>query len=299
MTQQEEQRRKCRKIDSPGQHEQRRLTTPSTWAQLLKAPSQIDIRGKRRRLKGFDMPPRPFDFLVVLDFEWTCDKVKNPPPAEIIEFPSVLVEVGVNAGVAPRVVDQFQQYVRPTEQPKLSAFCTELTAITQAQIDAHGIPLQEALKRYSAWLQSHGLVNTEGRKIEEGPTWAVVTWSDADLMSTLQPQLSRLDLPMPSYFESWINLKLSFKSHFREEPHGGLQACVERQGLSFVGRAHSGLVDSVNTAALAMLMVRQGFRFVRTTRGFGPDGTAWGSRGRHEASDSRTAGGAVSTSVVL
>ena len=117
-----------------------------------------------------------------------------------------------------------------------------------------------------------------------------MTWSDADLMSVLEPQLSRLGVPMPRYFGGWINLKLSFKSHFKEEPQGGLQKCIERQGLTFTGRAHSGLVDSVNTAALAMLMVRQGFRFVRTTRSFAPDGEA--RPGSRKAPKTEQAGGA-------
>jgi len=61
---------------------------------------------------------------------------------------------------------------------------------------------------------------------------------------------------------------------------GGLRACVERSGLPFIGRAHSGLVDSQNTAALAARMIEQGFRFLRTTRGFAPDGKAWGAKSR-------------------
>jgi len=55
---------------------------------------------------------------------------------------------------------------------------------------------------------------------EGGYSFAIVTWSDADVMSALQPQLERLALPRPPYFDKWINLKLSYKSHFRREPSG-------------------------------------------------------------------------------
>jgi hypothetical protein len=34
------------------------------------------------------------------------------------------------------VVDEYRVYVKPVVHPKLSAFCTELTGITQAQVDA-------------------------------------------------------------------------------------------------------------------------------------------------------------------
>jgi hypothetical protein len=32
-----------------------------------------DVVGKRRTRKAFDAPLRPFEYLVVMDFEWTCD----------------------------------------------------------------------------------------------------------------------------------------------------------------------------------------------------------------------------------
>ena len=60
---------------------------------------------------------------------------------------------------------------------------------------------------------------------------------------------------------------------------GGVQeACVKACGLAFVGRAHSGLVDSRNTAAICCQMLLQGFRFTRPTRGFAPDGNVWGQK---------------------
>lgn len=73
-------------------------------------------------------------------------------------------------------------------------------------------------------------------------------------------------------------LQALFKIHYKREPRGGLQACVEGCGLPFEGRAHSGLVDSRNTAAIVVQMIQQGFKFTRSTRGFAPDGQAWGVR---------------------
>lgn len=78
--------------------------------------------------------------------------------------------------------------------------------------------------------------------------------------------------------EPLVPLVLTNQLVLLREPKGGLRACVERCGLQFVGRAHSGLVDSRNTAKIVLQMLQQGFRFERTTRGFAPDGTAWGSK---------------------
>jgi len=97
LSSQQQERQEQEQQEQEESSKEQSILSPKTssWAGLLKAPSQSDIRGKRRRPKVFDAPIRCFDFLVVLDFEWTCDKVKNPPPAEIIEFPSVLVDTGV------------------------------------------------------------------------------------------------------------------------------------------------------------------------------------------------------------
>lgn len=71
---------------------------------------------------------QPISYLFVLDFEATCwDKNsysfgKN----EIIEFPAVILDV--KSGL---VVDEFQKFVKPTENPILSDFCTSLTGIKQ------------------------------------------------------------------------------------------------------------------------------------------------------------------------
>lgn len=48
--------------------------------------------------------------------------------------------------------------------PKLSKFCTELTAITQEMVDS-GVRIEEAIEKHSEWLRGHGLV---GDGEEEG-----------------------------------------------------------------------------------------------------------------------------------
>eukprot|EP00854_Cymbomonas_tetramitiformis_P009054 gene9054-10728_t len=141
---------------------------------------------------------------VVLDFEWTADKDPSFGPSEIIEFPSVLVE----ARFPFRIVDEFQVYVKPRINPVLTPFIKELTAITQEQVDM-GVDLTTALDQYNAWLASHGLdmapkstAATHGKGLPDvrTNTFAVVTWGDSDLMSTLHGELKRRHLPMPPHF---------------------------------------------------------------------------------------------------
>ena len=98
------------------------------------------------------------------------------------------------------------------------------------------------------------------------PTFCIITWGDSDIGTILKEQCRRNDIELPPYFHQWINLKSLFKQHFGWEPHGGLQNVVQRCGFSFDGRAHSGLVDSVNTAKIVKKMLEEGFRFTRPTR---------------------------------
>jgi ERI1 exoribonuclease 2 len=65
-------------------------------------------------------------YLIVLDFEATCDDQTQLEPQEIIEFPSVLIDIA-----SKTVIDEIQTYVRPLRHPALTRFCTSLTGITQ------------------------------------------------------------------------------------------------------------------------------------------------------------------------
>lgn len=177
--------------------------------------------------------------------------------------------------------------------PKLTEFCKSLTAISQSQVN-HGCYLRETLQLYEEWLRSHRLIETidsdiSGERcssrinssctnlVEKNyappptvaactPTFCIVTWGDSDIGTVLKDQCRRLGIELPSYFHQWINLKSLFKQHFGWEPHGGLQNVVEKCGFSFDGRAHSGLVDSRNTAKIVKRMLEEGFRFTRATR---------------------------------
>ncbi|MCO5557857.1 hypothetical protein L7F22_011429 [Adiantum nelumboides] len=83
------------------------------------------------------MTAQEFDYVVVIDFEATCDKnMEKLKPQEIIEFPSVLVDCHrLTLG------DYFQTYVRPERHPTLTDFCSHLTGIQQEQVRLYLIAL--------------------------------------------------------------------------------------------------------------------------------------------------------------
>ena len=250
----------------------------SGWGSL-RAPSSRDVKGRGGGgTKGLAQGPLPLTHLVVLDFEWTADdRRKMLPCGEITQFPSVLVKL---SGRASAVVDEFDTFVRPTFNPPLTPFSIRLTAISQSDVDA-APPLASVLPSYMTWLRSHGLVDVDGRRVGH---WAFATWSDADIGGQLVAECGHKSIAVPAAFDSWVDLKVEYKRHFHLEARGGLQACVERLGIPFTGRAHNGLVDSQNTAEIALYMARghgqygPAFVFRRPTRGLDANGHTFGSR---------------------
>ncbi|XP_027113996.1 uncharacterized protein LOC113763689 [Coffea eugenioides] len=186
-----------------------------------------------------------FQYFVVIDFEATCDKEKNPHPQEIIEFPSVIV-----SSMTGQLEACFQTYVRPTCNQHLTDFCKDLTGIQQIQVD-RGVTLSEALLRHDKWLEKKGIKNTK---------FAVVTWSNWDCQVMLESECRFKKIRKPPYFNKWINLKVPFREVF-----GGarcnLKEAVQMAGLTWQGRAHCGLDDAKNTARLLALLMRRGFKF--------------------------------------
>lgn len=101
----------------------------------------------------------PFDYICVYDFECQCTDHENGAAPlkfnEIIEFPVVVVDVKQK-----KIVHEFHTYVKPEIEPKLTPFCTELTGITQDQVDK-GVILQEALRQLHMFLKEKKIVETE------------------------------------------------------------------------------------------------------------------------------------------
>jgi inhibitor of KinA sporulation pathway (predicted exonuclease) len=171
------------------------------------------------------------------------------PCPEITQFPSVLVEL---RGSSSRIVAEFDSFVRPLFNPTLSRFATELTGITQREVDSAPI-ISDVLKLYLDWLKRNALVDDDNRRIGN---WSVVTWTDADIGVQLSTELRQKRIVIPPCLNDWIDLKELYRRHFKRAPIGGLRACVEGLGLAFEGRAHNGLVDSQNTAKIVLLMAR-------------------------------------------
>ncbi|XP_040892372.1 ERI1 exoribonuclease 2 [Toxotes jaculatrix] len=222
---------------------------------LLRQRSQSSSGSKKSLVSN-----QIFSYLIVIDFESTCWREKNNYSQEIIEFPAVLLNTSTG-----EVESEFHTYVQPQEHPILSKFCTELTGITQMQVEA-GIPLQICLSRFCRWLQNlqleMGVVfpNKQQRCSAPSPSQKLctfLTWSDWDLGVCLQYECKRKQLHKPDVLNSWIDLRSTYRLFYNRRPKG-LNGALQDLGIQFSGREHSGLDDARNTAKLAARMMRDG-----------------------------------------
>jgi len=187
-------------------------------------------------------------YLLILDFEATCDEKTKPDPIEIIEFPTLLYNLERN-----EVQARFHEYVRPTRHPALTEFCTNLTGIEQATVDKAD-PFHVVFGRYQQWLAENVLLS-------DPATFAFLTCGDWDLktMLPIQLSLSKMDDTSlssidTSHFQRWINIKTAFGKHYNMKRPGGMASMLKRSRLVLEGKHHSGIDDCENIARIVKKM---------------------------------------------
>jgi len=190
----------------------------------------------------------PFEYFMVLDFEATCQEEKTKDYVnEIIEFPVVVI-----SAESLETVATFHHYIKPTQKPLLTAFCTDLTGIKQETVDK-GIILQEALEELHTFLVDNKLLDK---------SWTFVTCGDWDLRSCLKREAQTKDLELRQYMTGYINIKSLYQQVFGHRA-GGMPQMLTACGLSLDGRHHSGIDDSRNIAKILVHLLNNGLKVNR------------------------------------
>lgn len=183
-----------------------------------------------RTLTQHDAPKEPTmskPYLVV-DLEATCDERHFPrDQMETIEVGAVLVDPDT---LEP--MDEFVTFVKPVVRPWLTAFCTQLTSITQADVDAAPV-FSQAMQDWAAWLPGPAVFGS---------------WGAYDKLQLLQDARRHgVDLPVDT--ERHLNLKAEFAKATGMR-RCGMARALERAGLPLVGTHHRGIDDARNIARL-------------------------------------------------
>jgi len=143
-----------------------------------------------------------FDYLVVIDFEATCELQNSDDyEHEIIQFPAILVDVA-----RQQVVDEFNYYCKPSKQPVLSNFCTQLTGIAQETVD-NSSEFPEVLKAFNKWLRKHQLGTTY--------TFSFVVDGSCDMGKFLHTQCLISQVKYPYYAHHWINIRHTYSNLYK------------------------------------------------------------------------------------
>ena len=166
----------------------------------------------------------------MVDVEATC--WDQPRPRERTE----IIEIGaVRIGGDLAVVDEFASFVRPVVEPKLSAFCTDLTSITQTDVDAAD-PFSMVFRSFLDW-------------IGEGDR-RLCSWGFYDV-GQFQLDCARHGMVFPDDFEArHLNLKTEFAAWQRIK-RCGLAAALAHLEVPLVGTHHRAIDDARNTATIA------------------------------------------------
>lgn len=175
------------------------------------------------------MAKRLLDLVIVIDVEATC--WEGPPPegqgSEIIEIGVATLDVVTGERVAGEGV-----MVRPTRS-SVSPFCTELTTLTQADVDA-GLPFGQAC----ALIRSRYLTNQR--------VWA--SWGDYDRLQ-FERQCAAEGVRYP-FGPRHLNAKTLYSLAHALDREPGMAAALEHAGLPLHGTHHRGVDDAWNIAAL-------------------------------------------------
>ncbi|MEU9412505.1 3'-5' exonuclease [Streptomyces sp. NPDC048281] len=173
----------------------------------------------------------------VVDVEATC-WAGSPPPGEVSE----IIEVGltvVDLAAGERLA-RHRILVRPARST-VSGFCTELTGLTQAEVD-RGVTFAEACRLLAA---GHGA----GAR-----PWA--SWGDYDRNQfTRQCRATRTPYP---FNRRHTNAKAAFTEAYGLRKRPGMAQALEIAGLPLEGRHHRGEDDAWNIASLVLHLSARG-----------------------------------------
>ncbi len=176
------------------------------------------------------------DKLVVVDIEATCWK-NNPPLGEQNE----IIEIGVcllNLQTLERS-DKRSILVKPSRS-KVSKFCTELTSLTQEQVDT-GITYAEACE----------ILQNEF----DAPNRLWGSWGDYDRKMFVQ-QCDSFFVPYP-FSDKHVNLKALFTEKLALKKQVGMAGAIKMTGLPLEGTHHRGDDDAWNIARLTAYVLEK------------------------------------------
>ncbi len=166
---------------------------------------------------------------IVLDLEATCWEGKKLHPNEIIEIGAVCIDEQGNT------LSEFNAFVKPKLGTTLSEFCTQLTSITQNQVDnAEHFP--QVLANFQKWIASF-----------EDDCF-LCSWGFYDKKQFEQ------DCRLHQLPSDWLKNHISIKHQYAEfnnlRKPVGMKYALKLENIPLEGTHHRGIDDAKNIAKI-------------------------------------------------
>ena len=181
----------------------------------------------------------PTNYLVV-NVETTCDVSRRLDPREVIELSVTLVTKD-----DLEVSDAFHRFVRPEVNPELTAYCVSQTGIGQSQLDQSDV-LEDVLIELNDWVSDQSL---------DPATISAVSFTHPQ-MRVLKEQAADEELDLPSWLNTWINLRAVFRSHFQLKRPQRLSEALHYLGIPPTESDLSGVDKAQDTAKLLIDLIK-------------------------------------------
>ena len=175
-------------------------------------------------------------YFLIVDLEATCsdDGSIFREEMEIIEIGAVILNRSTW-----EIDSEYQQFIKPVRHPILTKFCTELTTITQQDVDT-APTFPEVIPLFKQWIDSY-------------PKNIFCSWGNYDKTQFIQDcKLHNIDYPFGTEHR---NIKKEFSIYFGNPKKSfGMTKALEYLGIELQGTHHRGIDDARNIAAIYKYM---------------------------------------------
>lgn len=173
--------------------------------------------------------------IAVLDLECTCDDTNLIIPRNEME----IIEIGVViADLKGNTYNEFNCFVKPVIHPILTPFCSNLTSITQEQVN-QGCSLEKALSDLDDFLFNENI-----------DAWSSWGGFDANQIRKDIRNNKLRENKFPFLNLKHINLSYEYVQALSLSKKVGVRKALSQNKMEFIGTPHRGIDDVRNIARL-------------------------------------------------
>lgn len=168
---------------------------------------------------------------IIFDLEATCWENDKSKISEIIEIGAVKLDDRLE------VIDTFSKFISPVINPNLSKFCTELTSITQNDVEA-AESFNQVIEEFEKWI-----ISTDSNVL-------LCSWGFYDKKQIINEcKIKKYSGEILKLLNRHISIKHQFAKIKKIKPCG-MGKALNILGISLEGTHHRGIDDAKNISKI-------------------------------------------------